>query len=328
MSTELQDFYEAAGIGTVNIMIDRDTVESGDATDFVHRLLTRYMADQTSLLTHRERLDFNWHGYDQDPRELFEIPEVIAFVDDLHARWPYALYFLSREGHGLHTLQVCLARAEIVREARDGVARIKLDANRMRTLMNDEWLPGLAHLCTRAGYDEQAVAAMTDSAVAYLYKQERRPSTGIEPPRETPRKPFVVGVGADIWGSGQAYDLVEALEAQTFGSAERMLTFRTGIELSWRGLEGASLWEIPEAVEFALDLDRRWPWAFFFLSRDGYALRDIACCVHVVGGDVGEHAAQVWLPALGVACHEAGLELDDFQAMADSALAYLRKHIT
>lgn len=328
MTKAVREFYDAAGIGAINIMIDRETVERGDASGFVHERLTKYMADQDSLVTYRESLDFNWHGYDRDPRELFEIPEVVAFVEDLNARWPYALYFLSREGYGLQIMQSCLARAEIVRQARDGVARIRIDQERMSSLLTDHWLPALSQICVKAGYGAQGISAMEDSAINYLYKRERRQSVEVGEPIEATPKPFVLGVGADIWRSGEAYDLVEALQEQILTSPGTMRSFRGGLELSWQGIGQENLWEIPNAVEFALDLDRSWPYAFFFLSRDGYALRDLACAVHVSGGNVGNHASEVWLPALADACEAAGLGQDEFQHMGDTALTYLRKHLT
>lgn len=329
MNNTVRDFYEAAGIGTINILIDRETVESGNAATFVHERIARCMADQQSLVTFRERLDFNWHGYDRDPRELFEIPEVVEFVEDLHARWPYALYFLTREGYGLQIMQACLAHARIDRGGKNGVAQIQLDQDAMSRLLTEQWLPAMAQMCLKAGYGDQAVEVMTDSAVAYLYKRQRTPSIGVGEATSGSAKPFTLGVGNDIWRSGEAYDLAEALEAQTLSSPEKMRSFRAGLELSWRGMaDGECLWEVPSAVEFALDLDRRWPYAFFFLSRDGYALRDLACCVLASGTPIGNHAAEVWLPALASACETAGLDQDDFQSMADSALDYLRKHLT
>lgn len=329
MNNAARDFYEAAGIGTINILIDRETVESGDVATFVHERIAPCMADQQSLVTYRERLDFNWHGYDSDPRELFEIPEVLEFAEDLHARWPYALYFLTREGYGLQVLQACLAHARIARGANNGGAQIQLDQDAMSRLLTEQWLPAMAQMCLKAGYGDQAVEAMTDSAVAYLYKRQRTPSVGVGQSISGSAKPFVLGVGDDIWRSGEAYDLAEALEAQTLSSPEKMRSFRAGLELSWHGMaDDECLWEVPAAVEFARDLDRRWPYAFFFLSRDGYALRDLACCVLASGTPVGNHAAEVWLPALASACEAAGLDQDDFQSMADSALDYLRKHLT
>lgn len=38
---------------------------------------------------------FSINGYDNDPRELLEIPEVVAFYRALNKKWPY-LYYFSR----------------------------------------------------------------------------------------------------------------------------------------------------------------------------------------------------------------------------------------
>lgn len=312
----------------INITIARSDTESQDASELAHHLLAEYMCDQATIVANRERLNFAWDGYDRDPRELFEIPEVVAYIEDLNKRWPYALYFLSREGHGLHAMYGCLTGARMVGAPKGRTAQIAIDPERRRDLLVNQWLPALAHMCHKAGYGEQAVTAMTDSALDYVTGKGKHRSVGVGEPNVTRPSPFVLGVGADIWSSGEAYDLVEALEAQTLSTTDKMRRFREGLELSWHGLDDRHLWEMPEAVQFALDLDRNWPYAFFFLSRDGYALRDLAGCIQASGTSIGEHAADVWLPALAHAVERAGLGEEAFEDLATSALSYFSKHFS
>ena len=34
-------------------------------------------------------------GYDDDPRELYQIPEVVSFIKDLNSKLPFWLYFVN-----------------------------------------------------------------------------------------------------------------------------------------------------------------------------------------------------------------------------------------
>ncbi|MEW6305064.1 MAG: hypothetical protein AB1705_16430 [Verrucomicrobiota bacterium] len=53
------------------------------------------------------RLEFAIGGYDDDPREVYEIPEVRRFYAALHRAWPYSLYFCHLQGIGLVTMAAC-----------------------------------------------------------------------------------------------------------------------------------------------------------------------------------------------------------------------------
>jgi len=43
----------------------------------------------------RGKLVLSVDGYDNDPRELFEIPEVRRFIQSLHAQWNYWFFFAN-----------------------------------------------------------------------------------------------------------------------------------------------------------------------------------------------------------------------------------------
>jgi hypothetical protein len=50
------------------------------------------------------------HGYDDDPRELFEIPEVRVFFRELDRQFPFWFFFLSTASGGLTLLALLLCR--------------------------------------------------------------------------------------------------------------------------------------------------------------------------------------------------------------------------
>jgi hypothetical protein len=90
----------------VTLVIDRGDVESCDTTD-VLGALRRFLEPQT-IQALRQRIDLTCDGYDSDPRELYEILEVRAFIQKLDIDFPYWLYFLAPEGSALTWLLCCL----------------------------------------------------------------------------------------------------------------------------------------------------------------------------------------------------------------------------
>lgn len=67
--------------------------EIGPAADVLMQLSD--CAELSDILAGTLMLDFE--GWDEDPRELPEIPEVRAFMKLLHAQWPYWVNFILPE---------------------------------------------------------------------------------------------------------------------------------------------------------------------------------------------------------------------------------------
>jgi hypothetical protein len=154
--------------GFVVVGIERDVVEDGDAAEFVQFLADNFMRDAEALQRYRECLDFAWEGYEDDDRELWQIPEVASFVDDLNRRWPYALYFLSRQGNGLQVMQFVLTGATVASASPSGDLELTYDSSQLNRLLVGSWFPAMNELCARAGLGGETVDAMSSSAQSYL----------------------------------------------------------------------------------------------------------------------------------------------------------------
>ncbi len=71
-------------------------------------------------------------GYDDDPRELCEIPEVRAFFSDLNQRWPYFAFFLNtqRETESVKIFLFCaLSSTAVCRREASAKFTIAVDWN-------------------------------------------------------------------------------------------------------------------------------------------------------------------------------------------------------
>lgn len=65
---------------------------------------------------YQESLIFQVEGYDDDPRELCEVPEVRAFFGAITREWPFCIWFLAREHGVLAFYFSLLCKTEVLRD--------------------------------------------------------------------------------------------------------------------------------------------------------------------------------------------------------------------
>jgi hypothetical protein len=149
-------------------VIPYEATSSEDAGPFAGWIFNNLMSDRATLLHNRERIDFTWEGFAFDNRELWEIPEVVAFVRDLNRRWPCALYFMNRSGHGLRVMQFCLAGATRTGSPGGSTNTVRVETDGLARLLEDSWYPGLNQICELAGLGPDDVRMLGESAERYL----------------------------------------------------------------------------------------------------------------------------------------------------------------
>lgn len=157
MSTTAQPF--------MFIGISRQEIESGDTS--VLSVLFRLL-DKESAILYREMVDIAVYGYDDDPRELYDVPEVRDFVQKLDAAFPCWFYFLSKRGNGLMLILYCLCSPDIPRESRDQVWRKEI------MLYLKRGIPAMNHLCKIAGCSEEEVMRLTNGVLEYILSGPNR----------------------------------------------------------------------------------------------------------------------------------------------------------
>lgn len=86
----------AAGANLILMATSRETIEAGRIGDFVDRLMS--LSDRPDYVRRfPQKVALTISGYDDDPRELAQIPEVKAFFRQVAAAWPYAFHYFSIE---------------------------------------------------------------------------------------------------------------------------------------------------------------------------------------------------------------------------------------
>lgn len=81
-------------------------MEAGDAKDFLSRFGRYRVPVGKKLQGMMNSLALMIEGYDDDPREIYAIPEVRAFYIQLWQRWPYWLYFCNLDTENMMTSQI------------------------------------------------------------------------------------------------------------------------------------------------------------------------------------------------------------------------------
>lgn len=112
----------------VVFVISRQQVEALDldeSLDFLHSLVPTAHPDHA--WAYKGRLSLVISGYDSDPRELFEIPEVCRYLRALDEQWPFWLFFFNQVDDSIKLIALCLASSiEVV----PGAAHIDPDGLR------------------------------------------------------------------------------------------------------------------------------------------------------------------------------------------------------
>ena len=99
--------WDWLGVDRLNVVISREEVASIDTSSTVNTL-SRVLVDRETVQRFRGRIEISFDGFDDDAREVYEIPEVRRFCVDLDKLFPYWFYFLSTDNETLKMIAFCL----------------------------------------------------------------------------------------------------------------------------------------------------------------------------------------------------------------------------
>ena len=105
----MNPFFALSGIDYVGVVVSRQEAESLDIAPAL-KVLESLLYDAETVRMFQGQASISFHGYDTDPRELYQIPEVRQYLALLDTRFPYWFYFLSTDGDALKMIAFCLCR--------------------------------------------------------------------------------------------------------------------------------------------------------------------------------------------------------------------------
>ena len=145
----------------VMLVLTRPRIEAGDADEALD-LLQELVSDTEVTLSCCGRVSLVIDGYNDDPRELFEVAEVRAFLQALDARWPYWYFFLSQADDSIKLLESCLCDSIEVVPGVNAIDTEQLTASLTRHFA------ALNRLCEAINLPEQRVEEITEGVISLI----------------------------------------------------------------------------------------------------------------------------------------------------------------
>jgi hypothetical protein len=107
----------------VVLMISRREVEAADLASVLSRLKV-FLAAREDAWRYRGQMTLVVDGYNSDPRELVDIPEVRTLLRRLEAEWPYWAFFFNQVDDSIKLLLSCVAGCRFL-----GNGEVEMDAD-------------------------------------------------------------------------------------------------------------------------------------------------------------------------------------------------------
>ena len=93
------------------LQISQETIQNCDTSEYV-TLLHGATGSLQSFEVAFQKYVLLISGYDDDPRELYQISEVVSFIKDLNSKLPFWLYFVNTSDKKFFSWMIaCLCRA-------------------------------------------------------------------------------------------------------------------------------------------------------------------------------------------------------------------------
>lgn len=111
MKTNAEGFHDLVHLAdAVVIEFSREGVEAGLIGDSLDRLML--LTDSAEYLKRFEsRVMFSFDGYNNDPREIYEIPECARFFGRITKAWPYWFHFIAKDSDCVALLLLMMVSA-------------------------------------------------------------------------------------------------------------------------------------------------------------------------------------------------------------------------
>ena len=148
--------------GPILIVIGRDEVARQDTSGPL-KVLNALLVNRETIRANQTNVDISFNGYGHTREELFEISAVRDYVQALDAKFPYWLYFLSRDFTGLQCVAYCHLLPFLTPEA-----QARRHPQQLGELIENRWGPALFDLCAKLGHTEAEANALLESAMAYF----------------------------------------------------------------------------------------------------------------------------------------------------------------
>ena len=146
----------------------RDRVEAVDAKDFLSRFGKFRVPVGKQLQGMMNSLALMIEGNDDDPREIYAIPEVRAFYKQLWEVWPYWLYFCNLDSENLMMMVMCcLDSLDALKVKDQSQVKVSISPLEVVRFISSGFVP-MNEMCERAGMSERQIFDRTKAVFEYF----------------------------------------------------------------------------------------------------------------------------------------------------------------
>lgn len=149
--------------GKVAIVVSRQEVEAC-ASGRVVAALMALMDSPERVRQFKDALWISFDGYDADPRELWEVPEVVRYFAAVHASWPHWCHFLTKDPAGFSLVLTLLLQRPALESAAGPRLPLVANTDALKGLLMDLFEPMNALYAT-FGCSVAENKAMTDRVI-------------------------------------------------------------------------------------------------------------------------------------------------------------------
>ncbi len=119
----------------------------------------------------REMMDslmFGIEGWDNDPREIHTIPEILRFYSAFHDAWPYWLYFCNLDVDTLRAMTMCCLPSTNTMQVDGRIpVAVTCDPPDLLNFLKRDFMP-MDLMCERAGIFEERIYDRTKAVFDYF----------------------------------------------------------------------------------------------------------------------------------------------------------------
>ena len=145
----------------VVLLISRREVEAGDLASVLSRLKV-FLATREDAWLYRGQMTLVVDGYNNDPRELVDIPEVRTLLRGLESSWPHWAYFFNQVDDSIKLLLSCVAGSRFL-----GRGAVEMDADLVAAALGRAF-DGMNLIFDRYGFPEDELEQMSNGLVEVL----------------------------------------------------------------------------------------------------------------------------------------------------------------
>lgn len=129
------------------LLISKRQVNSCDVAAVVHQLKI-LLATREDTWLYRGQLSLVVDGYDEDPRELIDVPEVRQFLREFSTAWLYWAFFFNQVDDSIILLGTCVCGMSY-----PGAGAVEIDPKRLKKFLLDGF-EGMNSLFEKHGFPE------------------------------------------------------------------------------------------------------------------------------------------------------------------------------